>query len=69
MKKYLVVLTAPSMHFMSDPINHTKAYVVEAEDNTIGEYVDERLMRKFALDYKVKLSEVRILAAGLLRNA
>ena len=57
------------MHFMNDPINHTKAYVVEAEDNVIGGYVDEKLMRKFALDYKVQLSEVRILAAGLLRNA
>lgn len=67
MKKYLVILVAPSMHFMNDSDNYTCPYIVNATEDTISEIVDERLMRKFALDYKVPLVDVRILAASIIK--
>lgn len=67
MKKYLVILMAPSMHFMNDPDNYICPYIVNATDDTISEIVDEKLMRMFALDYKVPLVDVRVLAASIIK--
>ena len=67
MKKYLVILTAPSMHFMNDPDNYVCPYIVKATEDTISEIVDEKLMRKFSLDYKVPLVDVRVLAASIIK--
>lgn len=67
MKKYLVILTAPSMHLMNQPDNYIKPYIVKSNEKSIGDYVDNFLMRKFALDYKVPLADVRIISASLLK--
>ena len=67
MNKYLVILTAPSMRFMNEKYNYSKAYVVESTENEISNYVDEKLMRLFALDCKVAVSQVRVLAAALIK--
>lgn len=67
MRNYLIILTAPSMHFMEDPIVYTKPYIVKATQDTITNIVDEKLMRSFALEYKVPLVDVRILAASIIK--
>ena len=68
MNKYLVGLTAPSLGLMSDPPNHIKSYVVEAEDlNSLGNYIDNKLTRKFALEFSSTLSEVKILFAAKIK--
>lgn len=67
MNKYLIVLMAPSMHFMNEKDYYKKAYVVEATADKISNYVDEKLMRLFALDFKIDVSQVRILAAAQIK--
>lgn len=71
MDKYLVVLAAPSLHLMSEPDNYIEPYMVEFKKGTsldeIGHYVNEKLMRKFSLQYSVGLNDVRILAAARVK--
>lgn len=68
MDKYLVILAAPSLHLISEPTDYIEAYTVEFSKgtslDTVGDYVDERLMRAFSIKYSVGLDEVRILAAA-----
>lgn len=71
MNKYLVILAAPSLHLPNDPQNYIEPYVLNFDSDKgevyISKYVDEILMRKFALDYSVALSDVRILAAAKIK--
>lgn len=68
-EKYLVILTAPSLHLMNEPENYTETYIVQGSNiDDVGMYVDEKLMREFALKYKVALNDVRILAAAKVKN-
>lgn len=67
MNKYLIILTAPSMHLMNQSDNFIEPYVVKSTEEDIGNYVDNFLTRKFALDYKVPLADVRILAASIVK--
>lgn len=49
MDKYLVILTAPSLHLMNESENYTEPFIISFPKNTekekVGNYVDERLMR------------------------
>jgi hypothetical protein len=71
MDKYLIILTAPSMHFMNEDDNYIEPYILSFKKGTslsrVGEYVDEVLTRKFCWQYSVALADVRILAAAKLR--
>lgn len=69
MNKYLIGLTAPSLCLMNQPENYIEPYIVEANNlDELGQYVDNYLMRKFALDFKVALSNVKILFASKIRD-
>ena len=71
MDKYLIILTAPSMHFMDEDDNYIEPYILSFKKGTsldrVGEYVDEVLTRKFCWQYSVFLSDVRILAAAKIK--
>ena len=68
MKKYLITLAAPSLGLIHENENYIEPYIVSAENlDDLSFYVDNKLMRKFALDYKVALSDVRILFATALK--
>lgn len=71
MDKYLVILTAPSLHLMNEPANYIEPYVLEFKRGTsleeIGIYVDEKLTRRFSMQYSVGLKDIRILAAAKIK--
>lgn len=71
MNKFLVILAAPSMHFFGQEDNYIEPYIVEFTKETtmeqITQYIDEKLMRKFSLDYSVSLKDVRIVAAARVK--
>ena len=71
MDKYLIILTAPSFHFVNEPDDYIEPYIVSFAKGTsldrVGEYVDEILMRKFSWQYSVALSDIRILAAAKIK--
>lgn len=73
MEKYLVILSAPSLHLINEAENYIEPYIIEFKKETpwekIVEYVDERLMRAFSLQYSVELSKVSIYAAAKLKSA
>lgn len=65
MNKYLVTLTAPSLGLMDQPLDYIKPYIIEADGlDSLGEYIDEKLMRKFALEFNVSLPSIKILFAS-----
>lgn len=69
MEKYFVTLTSPSHHMMNEPYNYVKAYEVQAKNvDEAATFVDEKLMRDFALEFKVALSSVRILFASKIKS-
>lgn len=71
MDKYLIILTAPSLHLVNDPNDYIEPYIISFSKGTtldrVGEYVDEILIRKFSWQYSVALSDVRILAAAKIK--
>jgi hypothetical protein len=69
MENYIVTLTSPSHSMVYEPQFFTKAYKVKAKNlNEASEYVDEKLMRDFALEFKVAVSDVRILFAAKVKK-
>lgn len=71
MDKYLVILTAPSLHLMNEPSDYIEPYIVKFTKGTslerVGKYVDEILIRQFSWQYSVALSDIRILAAAKIK--
>lgn len=68
MEKYLVSLTVPSLGLMSDPPNYIKTYVVEAKNlDSLSEYIDNKLMRNFSLEFNSILANVRILFVAKIK--
>lgn len=68
MEKYLITLAAPSLGLLFEPEFYIEPYIVEANDlDELGNYVDNKLMRKFSLDFKVDLDKVRILFAAKVK--
>ena len=68
MNKYLIGLAAPSLGLMNDPPHYIKPYVVESNTlEDLGSYVDEKLTRKFALEFNTALSDVEILFAAQIK--
>lgn len=66
MKKYLVILTAPSMHMMNEPYDYIKPYIIQDNGHLIDD-INERLMRYFALEFKVPLKDVNILSMAAIK--
>lgn len=71
MEKYLIILTAPSLHLINEPPYYTEPYVLSFKKGTsletIGNYVEEKLMRNFCMKYSIALADVRISAAARLK--
>lgn len=68
MKKYLITLSAPSLGLISESDYYIEPYIVQSDSlEDLSTFVDEKLMRKFASDYKVALSDVRIVFAAPLK--
>lgn len=62
MDKYVVVLTAPTMHMMFDKFDNIKAYQIECESQNF-DYEVERKQRQFSLETKAALADVELLLA------
>lgn len=68
MNKYLITLTAPSLGLMDQPLDYIKPYIIESDNlDNLTYYVDEKLMRQFALEFKVNLSSVKVLFAAKIK--
>lgn len=68
MKKFIVTLTAPSVGLIGEGDNYFEPYIVEAPNlDELSRYVDNKLMRKFAITHRVSLSDVRILFAAVVK--
>lgn len=68
MKKQLVILTAPSLGYMNENSDYIEPFLVSfSNSDELANYINEKLIRKFALKYKVALSDVKILFTAPLK--
>lgn len=69
MTDYIVALTSPSHALMFEPDNYFKVYRVTSPDlDSLSDYVDNYLMRMFALEFNVMLTNVRVLFAAKVKD-
>ena len=69
MNKYLVILTAPSLGLWEQPYDYIHPYLVSANSNKeVHEYIDDKLSRKFSLDYKVPLTSVETIFVSKVKT-
>ena len=59
--KFIVILTSPSHHLMSEPDDYIEAFTIEADTKENFNFEVEKLSRQFSLKYKVMLEKVQLL--------
>lgn len=68
MKKQLVILAAPAPGYLCERDSYIEPYIISFSDlDELALYVDEKLMRQFALKYNVSLSDVIIIFTAPLK--
>lgn len=60
MQKYLIILTAPTLHFMFDPDDYFEPYVVNTIPESLNYWI-EKAERHFCKKHNVPLASIQLL--------
>lgn len=60
MQKYLIILTAPTLHFMFEPDDYFEPYLISATTENLNYWI-EKAERVFCKKHNVPLSTIQLL--------